>query len=57
MLIMEKGREVFSSLFGFRGDLTLTRYLPKKYTTVILLLSQRHNKSCMGENQAFKMAR
>jgi hypothetical protein len=51
-----KGREMFSSLFGFDGNLTLTSYVPRKNNMVILLSSQHHDKSCMGVSQAFKPA-
>jgi hypothetical protein len=50
-----KGREVFSSLFRFDGNLTLT-YVPRKNNMVVVLSSQHHDKSCMRESQAFKPA-
>jgi hypothetical protein len=56
ILVNGKGREVFSSLFVFDGNLTLTSYAPRKNNTVILLSSQHYDKSCMGEIQAFKPA-
>jgi hypothetical protein len=37
-----KGREVFSSLFGFDGNLTLISYVPRKNNTVVVLSSQHH---------------
>jgi hypothetical protein len=56
IFINGKEREVFSSLFRFDGNLTLTSYVPRKNDTDILLSSQHHDKSCMGESQAFKPA-
>lgn len=38
-----KSREVFSSSFGFKDDLTIVSYVPKKNKSVILLSSLHHS--------------
>ena len=37
-------REIYSSLFGFRKDMTLVSYCPKKKNAVLVLSSMHHDK-------------
>jgi hypothetical protein len=46
-----KQREVYSSIFSFTNDLTLVSYVPARNKPVILLLSQHHEDTCMGEEK------
>lgn len=42
-------REIYSSLFGFRKDMTLVSYCPKKKNAVLVLSSMHHDKEIDSE--------
>ena len=48
-----KQTEVYSSIFGCTNDLTLVSYVPARKKDVILS-SQRHDDTCMGEEKDHK---
>lgn len=43
------GKQEYSSMFGFSGQLTLVSYVPKKNRAVILLSSMHHDTAIEGE--------
>ena len=51
LLLSGKQRQVCSSIFSFTSDLTLVSYVPARNKLVILLLSQHHEDTCMGEEK------
>ena len=46
-----KQRQVYSSTFNFTNDLTLVSHVPARNKLVILLLSQHHEDTCIGEEK------
>ena len=54
LLLSGKQRNVHSSTFGFTNDLTLVSYVLARNKTVILLSSQYHDDTCMGEEKDHK---
>ncbi|KFM74523.1 PiggyBac transposable element-derived protein 4, partial [Stegodyphus mimosarum] len=51
--VTSKGREIFSTLFGFEKDKTLISYVPKKGKTV-LMLSTLHNDDAIDDTTGEK---
>ena len=49
-----KQRDVHFYIFGFTNDLTLVSYVLARNKTVILLSSQHHEDTCMGEEKDHK---
>jgi len=54
LFLSGKQRDVHSSIFDFTSDLTLVSYVPVRNKTVILLSSQHHDNTCMGEEKDHK---
>ena len=54
LFLSGKQRNVHSSIFGFTNDLTLVSYVPARNKTVILLSSQHHHDTSMGEEKDHK---
>lgn len=56
LFLSGKQREVQSSsvVFGFTNELTLVSYVPAVNKTVILLSSQYHDNTCIGEEKDHK---
>jgi len=54
LFLSGKQRNVHSSIFGFTNDLTLVSYVPARKKTLILLSSQHHDDTCMGEEKDHK---
>ena len=54
LFLSGKQRDVHSSIFDFTFDLTLVSYVSARNKTVILLSSQHHNDTCMGEEKDHK---
>jgi hypothetical protein len=50
-LLSGKQRHVYSSILSFTNDLTLVLYAPARNKPVILLLSEHHEDTCMGEEK------
>jgi hypothetical protein len=49
LFLSGKQSQVYSAIFSFTSDLTLVLYVPTRNKPVILLLSQHHEDTCMGE--------
>lgn len=48
VMLQNRGREVFSSVFGFRQKATIVSYIPRKGKNVILL-SSKHREPAVTE--------
>ncbi|KAB0790446.1 hypothetical protein PPYR_15168 [Photinus pyralis] len=46
-----RSREVFSSLFGFSGELTVVSYVPKKSNAVVMLSTMHQDATVIGEEK------
>ena len=54
LFLSRKQTDVYSSILGCTNDLTLISYVPARNKAVILS-SQRHDDTCMGEEKDYKL--